>query len=71
MKITDNGNFTTVELETETGQQNFLSGMKAQDPNDRRGWQRDVETMELAHFMMKNDRTNHVVVKCGDVHKKI
>lgn len=71
MKITDNGNFTTVELETENGKNNFLSGMKADDPNDRRTWQRDVETMELAQFMMKNDRTTQVVVKCGDVHKAI
>ena len=71
MKVTDNGNFTTVELETPNGQANFLSGLKADDPNDRRHWQRDVETIELAQFMMSNDRTTQVVVKCGDVHKQI
>lgn len=71
MKVTDNGNFTTVELETFTGQQNFLAGLKANDPNDRRHWQLDSETNELAQFMMGNDRTTQIVVKCGDVHKQI
>lgn len=71
MKVTDNGNFTTVELETQNGQANFLSGLKSDDPNDRRHWQRDSETIELANYMMQNDRTTQVVVKCGDVHKQI
>lgn len=71
MKVTDNGNFTTVELETQAGQQTFLSGLKSDDPNDRRHWQRDTETIELAQFMMGNDRTTQIVVKCGEVHKQI
>lgn len=71
MKVTDSGNYTTVELETYTGQQNFLAGLKSDNPDDRRHWQRDVETCELAQYMMKNDRCQQIVVKCGDVHKQI
>jgi len=71
MKVTDNGNFSTVELETHSGQQTFLSGMKSADSNDRRGWQRDPETIELAQYMMNHDRSQQIVIKCGDVHKQI
>ena len=71
MKVTNNGHFTQVELETHDGQQTFLSGMKSDNPDDRRGWQRDTETIELAQYMMSNDRSQQIVVKCGDVHKQI
>ena len=71
MKVTDKGHYAEVELETQDGQATFLSGMKSDNPEDRREWQRDAETIELAQYMMNHDRSMQIVVKCGDVHKHI
>lgn len=71
MKVTDKGHYAEVELETHNGQQTFLSGMKSKNAEDRREWQRDPETIELAQYMMNHDRSQQIVVKCGDVHKHI
>ena len=71
MKITDNGNFTEVELETESGRANFMATMKAPIQGDYRAFVKDAETLELGHFLQSNNRTSQVVVKVGDAYTKI
>lgn len=64
MKVTDKGNFAEIELETPSGQATFQAGMKGGD--DRRYWNRDPETCELAKFMQDNKMQTQIVVKCGN-----
>lgn len=68
MKVTNNGNFTTIELETPSGQANYMGYMKANIPGDRRGWQRDPETQELTKYMADNAQCSQYVIKIGDMH---
>lgn len=69
MKVIDKGNYAEVELETSDGQASFRAGLKGDD--DRRYWNRSVETCELARFMQDNSRNNQVIVKCGNDYVKI
>lgn len=71
MKITDNGNYTQVELETPSGQANYLASLKADIPGDHRTWVRDQETIELGKFMQDNSKTTQIVVKTGDVFNRL
>lgn len=71
MKITDNGHYTTIELETPSGQANYLASLKANIPGDRRSWQRDPETQELNNFVANNQLQSQFVIKVGDVHNKL
>jgi hypothetical protein len=71
MKTTDKGNFTQIELETSSGQANYLASLKSQIPGDRRSWQRDPETQEMNQFMADNRGVYQYVVKVGDVYTKI
>ena len=71
MKVIDNGNSTTIELETEAGQQNFRASLKADIAGDRRTWSREAECIELNKFMQDNGKSTQVVVKVGDSYTKI
>ena len=69
MVIRDMGNYAEVELETASGQATFRAGMKGGD--DRRYWNKDLETCELAQFMNGNAKQTQVVVKCGDQFSRV
>jgi len=71
MKVTDQGNVTIIELETASGQANYMGYMKANIPGDRRGWQRDPETQELTKYMADNNQSAQYVIKIGDMHTKL
>lgn len=68
MKVNDKGTYTEIEMETPSGQHTFRAAQKTED---RRYWNRDPETCELAKFMADNSKTTQVVVKCDDVYAKI
>jgi hypothetical protein len=69
MKVIDNGHFTTLELETQSGQDNFRASLKADISGDRRTWQRDPETAQLNQHMADNQ--TQIVVKCGELYSKV
>jgi hypothetical protein len=71
MKIIDNGNFTTIELETQSGQATYMSSIKSDIPNDRRGWVRDPETIELSKYLQDNSKQAQLVVKVGEVYNRL
>lgn len=71
MKVTDKGHFTQIELETASGQANYISSVKANIPGDRRTWARDPETQELGKYIADNQLTTQFVVKVGDVYNKV
>lgn len=68
MKVNDKQNYTEVEIETPSGQHTFRAAQKTED---RRYWNRDPETCELAKFMSDNSKSTQVVVKCGETYSKI
>jgi hypothetical protein len=69
MKITDKGHFTQIELETETGQANYLGSVK--NSGDHRSWARDPETQEMHQYIASNQTTSQFVVKVGDTYSKV
>jgi hypothetical protein len=70
MKVTDNGHYTTIELETANGQANYLQSLKSDIQGDMRSFNRDPETKELQQYIADNHTTAQFVVKAGDVHRK-
>ena len=71
MKITDNGNFCTIELETDSGIANYASSLKSDNPRDFRSWTRDSETLEMGQYIQQNNKHSQVVVKCGNNYTRI
>lgn len=70
MKVTNDSSMTaTVELETHAGQQTFISSLR--NDGDRRYWNKDVETCELAGFVRDNSKFSQIIVKCGDNYSRI
>jgi hypothetical protein len=71
MKVTNNGHFTTIELETPDGQANFLQSLKSDIEGDRRTWAREKETSEMQQHIAANHTVSQFVVKAGDVFRQV